>query len=205
MVPAPAFRVGIFLAQGDTTPGAGALLALRDVPALAPGASVSLPTAITVDDDTPPGDYFVSAVVDFQSAVSEADESNNGRASAPSFLRVSRNLTKFQSASATLSQTSPPAGLLRCPAAAWWRRTRHGCDAQGVLNLSGSFTVTSQQQQNATGVADLTGTLNDAPVRYVITFDGHRRRQRQLHRHAHLDHRVAARSARPATAASPGR
>ena len=46
------------------------------------------------------------------------------------------------------------------------------CDAPGAINLSGSFTITSQLAQDATGVADLTGTLNNVPVRYVIAFTG---------------------------------
>jgi hypothetical protein len=94
--------------------------------------------------------------------VGEADEGNNGLATAPSFIRVVRNLTKFQSASANLSQSSPPAS--------WPLRLVRAlldvmCDAPGAINLSGSFTITSQLAQDATGVADLTGTLNNVPVR----------------------------------------
>ena len=127
---------------------------------------MSLPTQISIDDDLPPGDYFVSAIADFQSSVTEADEGNNGLASAPSFIRVVRNLTKFQSASASLSQSSPsPLRFPRTPLDVT-------CDAPGAINLSGSFTITSQQAQNATGIADLTGTLNSVAVRYVIEFAG---------------------------------
>ena len=166
LVPSPAFRVGVFIAQDDPLPGAGSLLTQRDVPSLAAGASVSLPTQISIDDDLPPGDYFVSAIADFQSSVTEADEGNNGLASAPSFIRVVRNLTKFQSASASLSQSSPsPLRFPRTPLDVT-------CDAPGAINLSGSFTITSQQAQNATGIADLTGTLNSVAVRYVIEFAG---------------------------------
>jgi hypothetical protein len=166
LVPSPAFRVGLFIASADPLPGAGSLLTQRDVASLAPGASTSLPTQLSIDDDLPPGDYFVSAIADFQSAVPEGDEGNNGLASAPSFIRVVRNLTKFQSASASLSQSSPSSlRFLRSPQDVT-------CDAQGAINLSGSFTVTSQQAQDATGVADLTGTLNNDAVRYVITFAG---------------------------------
>ncbi len=166
LVPSPAFRVGVFIAAADPLPGAGSLLSQRDVASLAPGASVSLPTQISIDDDLPPGDYFVSAIADFQSSVGEADEGNNGLASAPSFIRVVRNLTKFQSASANLSQSSPsPLQFPRAPLDVT-------CDAPGAINLSGSFTITSQLAQDATGVADLTGTLNNVPVRYVIAFTG---------------------------------
>jgi hypothetical protein len=166
LVPSPAFRVGVFIAAADPLPGAGSLLTQRDIASLAPGASVSLPTQISIDDDLPPGDYFVSAIADFQSAVGEADEGNNGLASAPSFIRVVRNLTKFQSASANLSQSSPsPLQFPRVPLDVT-------CDAPGAINLSGSFTITSQLAQDATGVADLTGTLNNVPVRYVIAFSG---------------------------------
>ena len=45
------------------------------------------------------------------------------------------------------------------------------------MNLSGSFTITSQQQDTATGIADLAGVLNGGPlngqpVRFVIAFTG---------------------------------
>ncbi len=165
-VAAPAFRVGVFIAQSDNSAGAGQLLALRDVPGLAPGASMSLPTQITIAEDLPPGDYFVSAVADFQGSVGEGDESNNGKASAPSFLRVSKNLTKFQSASASFSLGDAGGGssLLSGPAAA--------CDVAGSVDLTGSFTITSQQQNTATGVADLTGSFNEQPVRFLLTFTG---------------------------------
>jgi hypothetical protein len=166
LVPSPAFRVGVFIAADDPLPGAGSLLTQRDVPSLAAGATASLPTQISIDDDLPPGDYFVSAIADFQSSVTEADESNNGLASAPSFIRVARNLTKFQSASANLSQSLPsPLQFPRVPLDVT-------CDAPGAINLSGSFTITSQQAQDATGVADLTGTLDNVAVRYVIAFSG---------------------------------
>ena len=98
--------------------------------------------------------------------MTEADEGNNGLASAPSFIRVVRNLTKFQSASASLSQSSPS------PLRGFPGRPRRDLRCPGAINLSGSFTITSQQAQNATGIADLTGTLNSVAVRYVIEFAG---------------------------------
>ena len=145
LVPSPAFRVGVFIAADDPLPGAGSLLTQRDVPSLAAGATASLPTQISIDDDLPPGDYFVSAIADFQSSVTEADESNNGLASAPSFIRVARNLTKFQSASANLSQSWPsPLQFPRVPLDVT-------CDAPGAINLSGSFTITSSRRRTPPG------------------------------------------------------
>ena len=51
------------------------------------------------------------------------------------------------------------------------------CDVTGSVNLSGSFTITSQQQDTATGIADLSGILSGGPlsgqpVRFVIAFTG---------------------------------
>jgi hypothetical protein len=171
-VAAPAFRVGLFIAQGDMSAGAGQLVALRDVASLAPGASLSLPTQLTIAEDLPPGDYFVSAVVDFLGNVLEGDETNNGLGSAPSVLKVSKNLTKFQSASASFSLGDAPSGLGTGTMAALGT-----CDVSGSVNLTGSFTITSQQQDVATGVADLSGALNGGPfdgqpVRFVIGFTG---------------------------------
>ncbi|HXD96471.1 MAG TPA: Calx-beta domain-containing protein, partial [Candidatus Acidoferrum sp.] len=156
LVASPAFRVGLFLSPDGTAgaglPGAGELRALIPVTSLAPGASVSLPAALTLEDDLPQGQYFVSAVADFSQVVSEANETNNGRtASTP--LRINRNLTKFRAAAASLSQS--------------------GCsnpEDEGTVNLTGSFVITSQSGTTASGTADLSGTLNGLPVRYQMLF-----------------------------------
>jgi subtilisin family serine protease len=156
LVASPAFRVGLFLSPDGTPdadqPGAGELRALIPIASLAPGSTVTLPGALTLDDDLPQGQYFVSAVADFSQAVPEANETNNGRtASTP--LRINRNLTKFRAAAASLSQS--------------------GCtnpDDGGTVNLTGSFIITSQSGTTATGTADLSGTLNGFPVRYQMVF-----------------------------------
>src|SRR5262249_22654979 len=108
-VMAPAFQVGIFLARDDGTPaaklpGAGNLLLLAPVRALMPGEALQVGTMLDLKDALPAGNYFVSAVADFSQTVGESDENNNGRASAPSVLRISQNLGKLTSASASLSQ-----------------------------------------------------------------------------------------------------
>jgi hypothetical protein len=52
------------------------------------------------------------------------------------------------------------------------------CDVNGSVNLSGSFTITSQQGDTATGIADLSGIiggggpLDGQPARFVIAFTG---------------------------------
>jgi hypothetical protein len=96
-VPAPAFTVGIFMQRADapdaSTPGAGTLMATQPVAGLAAGASSTFPTQLKLDEDFPPGDYYVSAVANFAHSFTEADASNNGRSSAPAKLTVSRNLT----------------------------------------------------------------------------------------------------------------
>lgn len=180
-VASPAFRVGIFMAKdtgtpGDELPGSGSLMVQRDVPSLAAGATTALPTQLAIADDLPAGNYFVSAVANFNQAVTEADATNNGLSSAPSVLKVSSNLSKFQSASASFSLGNTGSSLT-LPGRAIAVPLANPCDVAGSVNLSGSFTITSQQQDTAIGIADLAGVLNGGPlsgqpVRFVIAFTG---------------------------------
>ena len=182
-VASPAFRVGIFMAKNngspdDALPGAGNLVMQRDVPALAAGATTALPTQLAISDDVPAGNYFVSAVANFNQTVTEADSTNNGLSSAPAVLKISSNLSKFQSASASFSLGDAPSSLVTGSRTAGINRPlATPCDVTGSVNLSGSFTITSQQQDTATGTADLSGVLsggplNGQPVRFVIAFTG---------------------------------
>src|SRR6185369_10807909 len=167
-VAAPAFTVGIFIVRADSpdagVPGAGSLVATQPVTGLAAGASATFPTQFALDDGFPAGDYLLSAVANFGLTIPEGDTSNNGLSAAAPFT-VKTNLTKFKSASAAFSQTSPPVG----PGPA---RPLATCNAQGTVNLTGKFQINSQQNDSATGQANLTGTLNDQPVQYLIGFVG---------------------------------
>ena len=154
-------------ADGATAPGAGSLVATQDVAGLSPGASATFPTRVTIGDDFPAGDYFLSAVANFGLTVAEADTSNDGLSSAVP-ISVKSNLTKFKSASAAFSQTSPPAPT----APAGFGPLDVTCDAEGSVNLTGTFQINSQQGNSAQGQANLTGTLNDSPVQYLISFAG---------------------------------
>jgi hypothetical protein len=178
-VASPAFRVGVFMAKDNGSPddqlaGAGSLVAQRDVPALAAGAAAALPTQLSIADDLPAGNYFVSAVANFNQSVIEADPNNNGLSGAPAVLKVSSNLSKFQSASASFNLGNAGGGgasSLSGPQVAGV------CDVASSVNLSGSFTISSQQQDTANGIADLSGVLvggplDGQPVRFVIAFTG---------------------------------
>lgn len=58
-------------------------LKTRAVAALVPGATEVEPVAVTISAGTAPGSYFLIAVADDGTAVSETDEANNTRAKAP--------------------------------------------------------------------------------------------------------------------------
>lgn len=181
-VASPAFRVGIYMSKdngspGDALAGAGSLVLQRDVPALGAGAGMALPTQLAIAEDLPAGNYFVSAVANFNQSVIEADPNNNGLSSSPSILKVSSNFSKFQSASASFSLGDAPSGPTALGPGSLSAPMLSPCDVTGSVNLAGSFTIVSQQQDTANGIADLTGTVvggpfNDQPVRFVIGFTG---------------------------------
>ena len=175
-VASPAFRVGIFMAKDtgapdDTVAGAGSLMVQRDVPALAAGATTALPTQLAIADDLPAGNYFVSAVANFNQTVTEADSTNNGLSSAPTVLKVSSNLSKFQSASASFSLGNAGSSLTL-------RRTR-------------------RRHRGAAGQSLRRHRLGE-PQRQLHDHEpaaGHRHRHRRPRRRA--ERRPAERSARP--------
>ena len=180
-VASPAFRVGIFMAKDngsldDGLPGAGSLVLQRDVPVLAAGAGMALPTQLAIADDLPAGNYFVSAVANFNQSVIEGDPNNNGLSSSPSVLKVSSNFSKLQSASASFN-LGDAGGSTALPSGSLSRPMVSPCDVSGSVSLTGSFTIVTQQLDTATGVADLTGTVvggpfNNQVVRFVIGFTG---------------------------------
>ena len=83
------FSVNIYMSANSSVPGAGVLLASRNVSALAAGAASPATTVVTVPPTAVVGQYFVSAVVDPDNVVTESDETNNG-ATAPTRLEVIR-------------------------------------------------------------------------------------------------------------------
>jgi hypothetical protein len=181
-VASPAFRVGIFMAKDtgspdDGLPGVGSLVLQRDVPALAAGAGIALPTQLAIADDLPAGNYFVSAVANFNQSVIEADPNNNGLSSSPSVLKVSSNFSKLQSASASFNLGDAGGGGTSVPAGGPSAPMVTSCSVNGSVNLTGSFSILTQQLDTATGFADLTGTVVGGPfdsqvVRFVIGFTG---------------------------------
>src|SRR5262249_42569617 len=72
-------RVDLYMSPENSTPGTGMLIGSRNVSALAAGATSSVSTVVTVPPATAPGLYYVSAVVDPDSTVVEADHANNSR------------------------------------------------------------------------------------------------------------------------------
>jgi len=144
----------------------GSAVANQSVASLAAGATAIFSTQITLNDEFPAGDYYLSAVAEYNKP--EADSGNNGRSSAPAVISVQKNLTKFKSASAAFSQTDLPSGPFP-----WFASTPPlSCDVTGSVNLTGTFAITNQQGGSATGQATLTGTLDDEPVQYVLLFTG---------------------------------
>jgi hypothetical protein len=166
------FSVGLYMIRAeDFDPNnarAGSLVASQEVAGLAAGASAAFPTAVMLDDNFPAGSYYLSAVANFDDRISEADTGNNGRSSFPTPIEVKRNLTKFKSASAAFSQTSPPSG----PRPNMSGPLSLTCDVTGSVNLTGTFAISNQQGSTAFGQATLTGSLDDEPVQYVLFFAG---------------------------------
>jgi hypothetical protein len=163
------FSIGLFLVRAedfdpDNPSGNAPPVTSVDVPGLAAGATAAFPTQITINDDLPAGDYYLAAVANLNNKISEADSNNNARSSFPTKIEVRKNLTKFKSATAAFSQTSPPTtGPARVAAAA--------CDVTGSVILTGTFGI-SQTSNTITGQAILTGSLDDQPVQYTLLFSG---------------------------------
>ncbi|HEU5194638.1 MAG TPA: CARDB domain-containing protein, partial [Methylomirabilota bacterium] len=158
----PPYRVGLFLSKDDPTPGAGTMMAMKDMPALAPGASAAVPLSLALPEDLSQGQYFVSAVADVNRLVPDADRSNNALASELPF-RVNRNIGGFKTASATLSiapAVSSPSIGAPFPTAATTACIVNAISPLPVtLNLSGSLTVTGQTSNTGQGTTLLKGNI----------------------------------------------
>ena len=87
---APASVTRFFLSNNVFLDAADAPLETRSVPALAPGASSSGATAVTIPGGTPPGTYYLFAQADAGGVVAEAGETNNTRFV---LLRIGPDLT----------------------------------------------------------------------------------------------------------------
>jgi subtilisin family serine protease len=79
---AGAFDVGIYLSTNNVIdPSTDQLLTTRSVAGLAPSATSSATTSVTIPNNLTPGTYFIGVVADSSHVVTEANETNNTRAS----------------------------------------------------------------------------------------------------------------------------
>jgi len=143
------YRVGVFVSSSpDPTVAAatGTLLAITDMPSLAPGASAALSPSITPPLSLPQGPYWISAVADLNRAISEPSELNTGL-SAYATTKVVRPLNKLVRAAMSF--------------------TPSGCgDVSGQpINLGGAFAFTTIGASTANGTLDLSGNFNGDPAR----------------------------------------
>jgi hypothetical protein len=166
------YRVGVFLSQNQSSTDGALLLAVRDMPSLAPGAGADIPLSISVPDGVAQGAYYLTGVADLANAVPESEKANNALASAVPF-QVTRNLTKLTRVSAAFSTgpvTQTCGSLLANPAIALTGTltlaTQTGTTGQGTIVLTGTVTgggtVTFRGTFNATVNADdtITASLN---------------------------------------------
>ncbi|WP_242353934.1 MULTISPECIES: CARDB domain-containing protein [Anaeromyxobacter] len=75
-----AFKVGYYLSTDPTITTADRFLGYRALGGLAPGATSSADTSVTVPAGLAPGTYYVGAIADYEGRVAEASETNNARA-----------------------------------------------------------------------------------------------------------------------------
>jgi hypothetical protein len=147
-------RVGIFLSR-QAVAGTGTLLALVDVPALAPGQSAPIPTSVPIPDGFAQGSHYLIAVADPEDLVAEANEDNNGRiAVAP--IVVTRGLNKIASVNAAL--TIPISTVTACAP----------ISGQSIA-LAGTLEFTAGA---LSGRADLDGDFSGDPTRHTRFFGG---------------------------------
>jgi hypothetical protein len=158
------YRVGVFLSQNQSA-GTGLLLAVRDMPSLAPGAGADVPLSITPPDDLEQGAYYMVGVADLQDAVTESDEVNNALAS-PVAFPVTRNLTKltrvsatFTTASALVSGVATSAAAVACSPAL----------AGQTLDLTGTLSLATQTGTTGQGTIMLGGPVDGGGT---VTFRG---------------------------------
>ncbi|WP_242334059.1 MULTISPECIES: CARDB domain-containing protein [unclassified Anaeromyxobacter] len=75
-----AFKVGYYLSTDPMITTADRFLGYRALGGLAPGATSSADTSLTVPAGLAPGTYYVGAIADYEGRVAEASETNNPRA-----------------------------------------------------------------------------------------------------------------------------
>jgi subtilase family serine protease len=90
---APATTAGVYLSTDSVLDDGDLLLAVRNVPALAPGAASNGEWSVTVPIDLPAGVYYLIAAADPAGAVAEVNDTNNTRAKT---LTVGPDLTVSQ-------------------------------------------------------------------------------------------------------------
>ncbi len=76
--PVAATTTSLYLSTNTALDGGDLWLASRPVPALAPGATSTASTVVTIPAGTTPGTYYILAQADAMGAVSESQEANNG-------------------------------------------------------------------------------------------------------------------------------
>jgi subtilase family serine protease len=76
--PAPATTLGIFISASSNTPGDGTQVGRVPIPALGSGASFSAVATVNVPAGVPVGQYFLSAVANFNGVAIEDSLANNG-------------------------------------------------------------------------------------------------------------------------------
>jgi len=112
---ASAFRVTFFMSATDGAPGAGVPVGFRSVASLAPGATSTAITTVTVPLSFDVGTYFVSAVADDANVLPEVNDTNNGF-TAPTLVTIS--LFRPDLAITNLAVPSTGVGLAGRPLAA---------------------------------------------------------------------------------------
>jgi len=75
----PQSETGFYFSINSTFEAADLLIGSRVVPALGTGATSTAPTQLTVPAGTLPGSYWVIAIADWRTAITESAESNNTR------------------------------------------------------------------------------------------------------------------------------
>jgi len=93
--PALASSTAFFLSTNTTLDAKDIPLASRAVPALAPGASSSASTDVTIPSGTAPGSYYIIASADATNVNPEPNETNNVKASAAIRIGVDLVLTQL--------------------------------------------------------------------------------------------------------------
>lgn len=74
------FSVGFYLSSDSVITTTDRYLSRRDISALAPDASSTADTTLTIPGNLAPGTYYLGAIADYSNRVQESNETNNGLA-----------------------------------------------------------------------------------------------------------------------------